>query len=54
VNPAALARLQSLSEGDATPELPAGERVEVRQVLGHTVSTVLGRRPRLLGYVDAR
>jgi DNA repair protein RecO (recombination protein O) len=28
-------------------------RAEVRAVLGQTVSYVLGRRPRLLGYVDA-
>lgn len=54
MNPDALARLRSLSEGDATPELPASVRGEVRQVLGQTISTVLGRRPRLLGYVDAR
>ena len=27
-------------------------RAEVRQVLGQTVSAVLGRRPRLLGYLD--
>ena len=32
--------------------MPAGVRDEVRAVLGQTVSFVLGRRPRLLGYVD--
>lgn len=35
-------------------ELPVANRVELRQVLGQTVSYVLGRRPRLLGYVDGR
>jgi DNA repair protein RecO (recombination protein O) len=33
-------------------ELPPEIRREVRAVLGYTVSSVLGRRPRLLGYVD--
>lgn len=31
---------------------PAAVRAEVRAILGQTVSYVLGRRPRLLGYVD--
>jgi DNA repair protein RecO (recombination protein O) len=33
-------------------ELPPGVRREVRAILGWTVSSVLGRRPRMLGYVD--
>ncbi len=48
----ALAALLALSEGGDVPELPAEARGEVRQLLGQTVSCVLGRRPRLLGYVD--
>lgn len=31
-----------------------GVRREVRAALGHAVGTVLGRRPKLLGYVDGR
>jgi DNA repair protein RecO (recombination protein O) len=50
----ALAALHALAEGDAGPELPAAVRGEVRYLLGQTVSCVLGRRPRMLGYVDAR
>ncbi len=46
VSRAALDTLAELSLG----ELPAVSG-EVRQLLGHTVSTVLGRRPRLLGYL---
>jgi DNA repair protein RecO (recombination protein O) len=46
VSRAALDTLEELSSG----ELPAVS-TEVRQLLGHTVSTVLGRRPRLLGYL---
>jgi DNA repair protein RecO (recombination protein O) len=53
-SPAALGSLRALAEGDAVPELPAAVRGEVRQLLGQTVSGVLGRRPRLLGYVDGR
>jgi hypothetical protein len=34
--------------------LPAGVVGELRPVMGQTVSYVLGRRPRLLGYVDGR
>ena len=49
---AALSAMRALAEGDATPELPTAVRGEVRQLLGQTVSCVLGRRPRLLGYVD--
>lgn len=33
-------------------ELPPAIRREVRAILGQTVSYVLGRRPRLLGYVE--
>jgi hypothetical protein len=41
-------------EGDVqrSPGAPAAVRGELRQVLGQTVSFVLGRRPRLLRYVD--
>jgi DNA repair protein RecO (recombination protein O) len=54
--PARLALIR-LSGGTSDPRepsapLPPPVRAEVRAVLGHTVSTVLGRRPRLLGYVD--
>jgi DNA repair protein RecO (recombination protein O) len=49
----ALVCLRQLAEG-AEPELPDAVRTEVRQLLGQTVSCVLGRRPRLLGYVDER
>ena len=51
---AALVAMRALTEGTATPELPAAVRDEVRQLLGQTVSCVLGRRPKLLGYVDDR
>ena len=51
---AALTAVRALAEGAATPELPAAVRGEVRQLLGQTVSCVLGRRPKLLGYVDDR
>jgi DNA repair protein RecO (recombination protein O) len=47
VSRAALDTLEELSLG----ELPSVSG-EVRQLLGHTVSTVLGRRPRLLGYLS--
>jgi recombinational DNA repair protein (RecF pathway) len=50
----ALVALRALAQGDANPELPAAVRGEVRHLLGQTVSCVLGRRPRLLAYVDAR
>jgi DNA repair protein RecO (recombination protein O) len=42
--------LRRLADGE--PTLPAAARREVRQVLGLAVCTVLGRRPRLMGYVD--
>ena len=48
---AAWAALRRLNAGDAAPLGP--QTREVRQVLGRTVSYVLGRRPKLLGYVDA-
>ncbi len=44
------AAFRALAGGEAT--LPASVRAEVRQALGQTVSAVLGRRPRLLGYLD--
>ncbi|VTR94611.1 dna repair protein : DNA repair protein RecO OS=Planctomyces limnophilus (strain ATCC 43296 / DSM 3776 / IFAM 1008 / 290) GN=recO PE=3 SV=1: RecO_N: RecO_C [Gemmata massiliana] len=49
-----LETIRALSAGGAGPELPPGVRTEVRQVLGYAVSCVLGRRPRLLSFVDAR
>ncbi len=47
---AALAALRGLAAGE--PTLPPAARSEVRQVLGQAVCAVLGRRPRLLEYVD--
>jgi DNA repair protein RecO (recombination protein O) len=44
------AALRALARGE--PHLPAAARREVRAVLGLAVGAVLGRRPRLLGYVD--
>jgi DNA repair protein RecO (recombination protein O) len=54
--PARLA-LIALAGGTSDPAEPPAPlsppvRAEVRAVLGHTVSTVLGRRPRLLSAVD--
>lgn len=40
------------SDTPVSVELPVAIRGELRPVLGQTVSYVLGRRPRLLGYVD--
>lgn len=48
----ALVCLGALAAGAA--DVPEGARGEVRQLLGQTVSCVLGRRPRMLAYVDAR
>ncbi len=48
---AAWAALKRLTAGDATAL--GAEKREVRQALGRTVSYVLGRRPKLLSYVDA-
>jgi DNA repair protein RecO (recombination protein O) len=51
---AALRNLTAAAESDTpvSPAVPADVRGELRQVLGQAVSYVLGRRPRLLGYVD--
>jgi DNA repair protein RecO (recombination protein O) len=50
---AGLSTLRRLDAAAGPPDLgPA--RGELRQLLGHLVSTVLGRRPRLLGYLDGR
>jgi DNA repair protein RecO (recombination protein O) len=50
----AMIALQSCASGlrEPHPELTPQLRAEVRAVLGHTVSTVLGRRPRLLADVE--
>jgi DNA repair protein RecO (recombination protein O) len=50
VTAAAVAALRGLVAGDVV--LPAGVRAEVRQLLAQAVSYVLGRRPKLLGYLD--
>lgn len=50
---AARVGLRGLDDQHPHPELPGEARREVRQVLGYAVSTVLGRRPRLLSYVEA-
>ncbi len=42
--------LRNLSAGRR--ELPAAVRTEVRQLLGHKVSSILGRRPKMLAYLD--
>jgi DNA repair protein RecO (recombination protein O) len=46
----AWAALRGLARGE--PAVPAGVRREVRALLGETVTAVLGKRPKLLGYVD--
>ena len=46
-----LAALAGLAGGGGA--VPAAVRDEVRQVLGHAVASVLGRRPRLAGYLGA-
>jgi DNA repair protein RecO (recombination protein O) len=48
---AAVETVRRLIAGTATP-LEGSVRTEVRPLLGHAVATVLGRRPKLLGYVD--
>jgi len=52
----AWAALSALSAGaddrDPPPIIPPAIRREVRAVLGQTVSFVLGRRPRMLAYLD--
>lgn len=50
LSPAGWDALRGLAAGDRT--VPPAAAREVRAVLGHAVSAVLGRRPRLLGYVD--
>jgi DNA repair protein RecO (recombination protein O) len=42
--------LRNLAAGVRT--LPAEVRVEVRHLLGHKVSSILGRRPKMLAYLD--
>jgi hypothetical protein len=51
----ALRDLTAAAESDSgmSVELPAAIRGELRSLLGQTVSFVLGKRPRLLGYVDS-
>ena len=50
---AALAALADRTPGrDPPPPTPPDVRREVRAVLGQTVSYVLGRRPRMLAYLD--
>jgi recombinational DNA repair protein (RecF pathway) len=51
---AVLCAIRALIEGGTVRGLPGDVRVELRNLLGHSVSCVLGRRPRLLGYVDGR
>lgn len=41
-------------DGPVSHSIPEGSLGEMRRILGQMVSFVLGRRPRLLGYVDAR
>ncbi|MCI0700120.1 MAG: DNA repair protein RecO [Planctomycetia bacterium] len=57
ISASALGTLRALAGEDGEPAgrpvLPQAVRGEVRQLLGQTVSCVLGRRPRLLGYVDS-
>jgi DNA repair protein RecO (recombination protein O) len=50
----ALESLRRLSRSDspAGEDMPKGLHTELRQCLGHWVSFVLGRRPRLLSYVS--
>jgi DNA repair protein RecO (recombination protein O) len=57
LSPSGLAAMRELADaaGRGTPPDPAAAaNGELRPVLGQTVSYVLGRRPRLLGYVDGR
>jgi hypothetical protein len=42
------------SDTPVSHALAPGVRGELRPLLGQTVSFVLGRRPRLLGYLDGR
>jgi DNA repair protein RecO (recombination protein O) len=59
LTPQGLASLRDLtaaaeSDTPVSSVMPPTVREELRPVLGQTVSFVLGRRPRLLGYVDGR
>ncbi|MCZ2343549.1 MAG: DNA repair protein RecO [Bacteroidales bacterium] len=45
--------LRELTTGHSAVAVPTGVRNEIRQLLSHAVSAVLGRRPRLLKYVEA-
>jgi DNA repair protein RecO (recombination protein O) len=59
ISPVTLAAMRELAAVAGTgvlvsPRLAEGVRGELRPLLGQTVSFVLGRRPRLLGYVDGR
>jgi len=51
-----LAALRGLAGGGQGPgmKLTSGDRRELRGLLGELVSFVLGRRPRLLGYLEPR
>ena len=53
---AALRELGAVTETNDPTSIanPQGSLGEIRQILGQTVSFVLGKRPRLLGYVDDR
>lgn len=42
--------LQNLTAGG--DRLPGSVRIELRQLLGQTVSSILGRRPKMLAYLD--
>jgi DNA repair protein RecO (recombination protein O) len=53
LSPAAWEALRRLDAGPDTPALDAGARGEVRQVLNHYVSYLMGRRPRLLPYLGS-
>lgn len=54
VSAAGLDALRGLAAGADLGPLPGSVGAELRPLLGQWVSTVLGRRPRLLGYVDGR
>jgi hypothetical protein len=55
VSAAALSALRGLTaEGENPPAELSAVRGELRPLLGQVVSFVLGRRPRLLGYVEGR
>lgn len=55
LSPAALSALRDLTADDGRPPPDlAAARGELRPLLGQIVSYVLGRRPRLLGYVEGR